>query len=536
MFVWGGDDGSAFGPGPGGLYFPQIDAWVPVSQTNTPSARHHHTTIWTGTHAVVWGGSEIIGDDTASGGRYNPLNNTWTPTSLGTAPSARSFHTGVWTGNRMVVWGGCKSGPCMNSGGRYDPLTDSWTPTSQLEAPQGRRSHTAVWTGSVMIVWGGLHGSGSAIGLLNDGGRYDPVTDSWSPVVAFSLLRYGHTAVWTGNRMVIWGGRASSNYTNYGGQYDPATNTWAQTSRENPPPIRYNHTAVWTGSEMIVWGGFPYTRSGGRYDPVTDVWTPTSFRNTPSPRRLLSSVWTGEEMIVFGNQSAGRYRPSDDSWHTLIGSISYSFFTNAAAVWTGQHVITWGGVGNVNSGGSDFGFRFEPAGPPFLMSMTGDPIRRYHHTAVWTGESMIVWGGWVRFDVHPLRSGGLYFLTVDGDGDGAIDQCDCRPEDPLVFDGPSEIQKVIWTDSETLEWDSDEPNSGSGTSYDVVRGELAGLPVGGASEVCWESDSDDASAPDTTEPSSGTGYYYLVRGENACGVGSYGQDSEANARVTTACP
>ena len=40
----------------------------------------------------------------------------------------------------------------------------------------GRMSHTAVWTGNEMIVWGGNGDSG----VLDTGGRYDPVTNSWT--------------------------------------------------------------------------------------------------------------------------------------------------------------------------------------------------------------------------------------------------------------------------------------------------------------------------------------------------------------------
>ena len=44
----------------------------------------------------------------------------------------------------------------LNTGGRYNPSTDSWTATSTTNAPDGRYGHTAVWTGSEMIVWGGI--------------------------------------------------------------------------------------------------------------------------------------------------------------------------------------------------------------------------------------------------------------------------------------------------------------------------------------------------------------------------------------------
>ncbi len=49
--------------------------------------------------------------------------------------------------------------------------------TSTASAPSPRSGHTAVWTGSLMLVWGGSGGGG---GYQNTGGRYDPATDSWT--------------------------------------------------------------------------------------------------------------------------------------------------------------------------------------------------------------------------------------------------------------------------------------------------------------------------------------------------------------------
>ena len=57
----------------------------------------------------------------------------------------------------MIVWGGGPSivnGP-SNRGGRDNPLTDTWQPTATVGAPFARQVHGAVWTGSKMIVWGG---------------------------------------------------------------------------------------------------------------------------------------------------------------------------------------------------------------------------------------------------------------------------------------------------------------------------------------------------------------------------------------------
>ena len=60
--------------------------------------------------------------------------------------------------------------------------------------------------------------------------------------------------------MIIWGGGAGLMF-NTGGRYNPSTDSWAATSTSNAPSVRIGHTAVWSGSEMIVWGGLtiPFT-------------------------------------------------------------------------------------------------------------------------------------------------------------------------------------------------------------------------------------------------------------------------------------
>ena len=154
-----------------------------------------------------------------------------------------------------------------------------------------------------MIVWGGAASDGS---FLSTGGSYNPASDAW---VATSLgtnvpsARYGHTAVWTGSEMIIWGGEGGINDSdlNDGGRYNPATNGWTAVATANAPDARYQHTAVWTGSEMIVWGGYNgrhYLNDGGRYDPVADSWTALPTTGAPAARYYHTAVWTGSEMIV----------------------------------------------------------------------------------------------------------------------------------------------------------------------------------------------------------------------------------------------
>src|SRR5438445_13724068 len=102
--------------------------------------------------------------------------------------------------------------------------------------------------------------------------------------------------------MIVWGGWAFAFY-NTGGKYNPVTDSWTATSTADAPNARFRHTAVWTGSEMIVWGGEGNAiqlSTGGRYNPATDSWTATSRTNTPAARRPPTPPCTANHLIVWG--------------------------------------------------------------------------------------------------------------------------------------------------------------------------------------------------------------------------------------------
>jgi hypothetical protein len=59
----------------------------------------------------------------------------------------------------MIVWGGQGGGVSRNEGGIYDPSTDAWSATSMSGVPAPRRRAGAVWTGTRLVVWGGFDGT-----------------------------------------------------------------------------------------------------------------------------------------------------------------------------------------------------------------------------------------------------------------------------------------------------------------------------------------------------------------------------------------
>src|SRR5437867_5135818 len=127
--------------------------------------RSEHTAVWTGSEMLVWGGAGTYSNPDAVR-RYTPNGNLWRPlTTPPNAPSFRYGHLAVWTGGEMIIWGGQNNGTPVSTGARYRPATDTWTPVSVANAPPGNPTsgHTAVWSGTEMIVWGSGRGD-----------RYDP--------------------------------------------------------------------------------------------------------------------------------------------------------------------------------------------------------------------------------------------------------------------------------------------------------------------------------------------------------------------------
>lgn len=125
---------------------------------------------------------------------------------------------------------------------------------------------------------------------------------------------------------------------------------------------------------------------------------------------------------------------------------------------------------------------------------------------------------------------------LDTDGDGMRNDLDCAPNNAAALVVPGTVRNLRFATRAELTWASEAPRSGAGTVYDVLQGLLGQLPVGSGSEICKDDGTAETTHSADTEPASGTGFYYLVRGSNACGVRSWGFESSGTERTSTACP
>lgn len=116
----------------------------------------------------------------------------------------------------------------------------------------------------------------------------------------------------------------------------------------------------------------------------------------------------------------------------------------------------------------------------------------------------------------------------DQDGDTAGDLCDCAPADAGARRIPGEVNSLLLEGNAPvrLTWDDPRPEAGSGTTSNLIDGDLLDLRadedftrafclVQGLEEAFFDDDRPD--------PPAGAGRYYLVYASNSCGRGTTGR-------------
>ncbi len=429
LIVWGGT-ASGTPVSSGATFDPVANSWSPVTTTNAPAARQRHVAVWTGSRMIVWGGEAASNSFLDSGGRYDPASNSWTPTAT-TGNPAPFEGAQVWTGTELIVWSGIVTTFAPDRGYRYNPMLDVWTPTSTVNAPLGRRGPAAIWTGSEMIVFQGYVYSSAAV--RNDGGRYNPLTDSWTTLPPVTNLFHGASSfvLWTGTRMLVWGGQppSGSSYSRAGAIYDPQANAWTPIA-SYPYVSRGRNTAVWTGSAMLLWGGeihdfndnYTYFADGARYDVASNTWQ-MIVGSGAIGRWGHRAVWDGSRLLIFGgfwgspgSPPAQSYDPVANTWSPIATTGAPTVAFAPQNLWTGK----WWLLGV--TGTPYTGFLYDPVDDQWQpMTSVDGPTSTVSTNPVWTKSEMMYWVN---------GRGGRYVVTApgtDSDGDGASDACDLCP-------------------------------------------------------------------------------------------------------------
>ena len=147
-----------------------------------------------------------------------------------------------------------------------------------------RFDHSAVWTGDEVLIVGGAGGD------LTDGLLVDDSL-SWSETNGFATVPSApepvvarHAAVWTGTEMIIWSGSTrpygvGDGLVTVASAFDPAAETWRQLTPSPEPLGRvFGRSAVADDHAVFVAGATPLIDDAGRiavYDIVADEWSET---------------------------------------------------------------------------------------------------------------------------------------------------------------------------------------------------------------------------------------------------------------------
>jgi hypothetical protein len=104
---------------------------------------------------------------------------------------------------------------------------------------------------------------------------------------------------------------------------------------------------------------------------------------------------------------------------------------------------------------------------------------------------------------------------------------------------PDEVSNVLFdADGFTLTWDL--LPGALPIVYDVSRGLQSQPPVGGGEATCVQSGITTPSTMDAANPAEGEAWWYLVRGRDACGTGTWGwaasEGTPTTERIVNACP
>ncbi|MEQ9500849.1 MAG: hypothetical protein RIT81_28520 [Deltaproteobacteria bacterium] len=259
------------------------------------------------------------------------------------AYDVRFFEVGVFGRANPLAW----SPSVTSCGGPLPAGPAGWRFKNAYSLPTVAYDVSVTAAGTNGFVWWGDDGVGINATYL----VYDDVTRQFANVNIPGAQQLGanHSAVWTGDRLLLFGGRIPSSGIVQDDAFvvDPTFLTFTAAATVGRPSARDRHGAVWTGLHMIVWGGLSGTAAladGARYDPVLDQWSPVSTVGAPAARSDHIQVWTGSEMIVWGGSagaSGGRYDPVTDTWSAMATAQSVTAPTGA---WTGTHLVVWDGT------------------------------------------------------------------------------------------------------------------------------------------------------------------------------------------------
>lgn len=299
----------------------------------------------------------------------------------------------AWTGRELVVWGGLGWTPegaevVLDDGAAYDPASGTWRSLPTAPGP-GRAGAVAVWTGEEVLVLGGREGTT----VLDDGLAYDPELDRWRTLPAGPLDgRLPQAATWAGDRVVVTLVRPEAGDPDGAvASFAPTSGAWTLISS----PGDFNRSALVTTADIgvvLLTGLVDDMNTSVRPDVAVhrlagDRWEAAAGAPGVLPQAFGAAA-VGGGLVVVDHDRRSAIADSALAWRQVEQSPTDGSGCDPQVVAVEDVAIFWqcGGTAAIDASG-----RWVP-----LSRTTG--VQPRDTAVVSTGDVLLVWGR--DFDAH----------------------------------------------------------------------------------------------------------------------------------------
>ncbi|MGH8992138.1 MAG: Kelch repeat-containing protein [Acidimicrobiia bacterium] len=267
VLIWGGpsplvlaDSQVPVDHNDGALYDPASKEWRRIPESPL-SRRSESAVAYAAGRLLVWGGRDGRAPNDpglADGAVYDVKTNRWT--LLPEAPLPGRIRPAVAAvGDQVLIWSGIRiesGGDRRTDAALYNPTTHDWTRIADAPRPAGcfEERCPGTTTGSLAL-------------FVNARLSYDASTGTWNDMPDCAAAREfssGQSTVAAADGLIAWGGKSPYGDRLPGASYHLRDKRWSELPEPAFAP-RLHHAAIWTGDRMIVWGGI----SGAEGEPTT---------------------------------------------------------------------------------------------------------------------------------------------------------------------------------------------------------------------------------------------------------------------------
>jgi outer membrane protein OmpA-like peptidoglycan-associated protein len=365
------------------------DAWTPLTLPATgpvPVPRHGHTAtlLVTGPNAgrvLLVGGIDPYSAYLNTAQLYDPGTGLLLNVGIPAMATARAFHTAVvLPDGNVLVAGGTTGTLTLDSAQVYDPVANSWSPVLHMAERRAYHTATALPGGPILVAGGENNGTDLATAEL-----YDPAAQAFSAPIAMTSPRSHHAAALLQDGTVLLaGGDDGAAALASAERFDPVTGQFAAAGTMSSARAGLTATPLASG-EVLVAGGLPagapadtaeLFRPGSGFTPITAGTIPARAGHT-------ATTLPGGTVLVAGGldadgevQDAQQYDPATNRF-----SVADAFASGAgrsahtATLLPTGEVLAWGGVGTDRS---TLGVLYHPSAfaPRPTPDLTGSLPRR----------------------------------------------------------------------------------------------------------------------------------------------------------------